>query len=697
MVALSFRESAAAIAVATSLAAMVFFAGTFHRGVTALALAVGAVLLLGFAFIGSRCLDPLGVEGKHWRWWPALVVVFWLAVVLSWALSPVGRAGEAIVLFLLPAIWASAGIGRLLGSPGAVRLALGGVALVGLGAASRGLATLSLHEQGRAALPIGHHNQLALVLVALCPAVLLGVWRNLRLAVPRLRVGATCAAGAVMVTALVATGSMSGLLALLVQTAGFAVWWYMKRTGRRLPGALGLLIAVSGFLALAAAWAATRLDVPGPLARVGAVLRLEDPSLLARRTWAEAAFAGFAERPVVGWGPGSTGWTLASHWRPAPGVHPPGEVVTDAHSLLAQAPYEVGAVGVLLLLLLLARYLRARVSDLADPEARDPQLLAAALAGLLGAAVCLMFGVFAVVTAVPSVMVLNLGMVSAARARGVSAGKPGRWRILARACLCVLFVAGLAWTWQRALAVRHYERAISAAAVDDEASALESTELLAAASAADPSFPLYLLRSDPSAAARAARGLAPLWLRAGFDSELDVDSRREALEMACDLDPLSPLAPFELMRLEREAGVAAGDPRVGERAARAILAEPLLLASPAFEGDPDLRAEVYRKVESWPGLPPGWFAAFAERWPGLDWSNGGEGPPSIGLSVDADSDPAVSFSLFAFRRPPWPFSVGAVPLREHRLRSLEEPALPAPSTLPQTVPEPFLVPSCGVG
>lgn len=686
-----WQEAGAALAVVSAVAVMVFHAGTFHRGATAFSLAAGAALLLVFAFLGRRSfLDPLAVGGGAWPWWPAVPGALWLVVLLSWIQSPVGRAGEAVVLFLLPAAWAAAGIGRLLGSEAAVRTALAGCAVIGVAASTWALAMQPLHEQGRAALPIGHHNQLALVLVAILPPAVLGAWRAAGPDRLRLRQGAALFVAAVLVWTLAATGSMSGLAALVVQAVAAAAWILWRSKGRRLLVPLAALLALAAGLALATAWAGSRLDVPGPIGRLGAVLRLEDPSLLARRTYAEAAASGFADRPLLGWGPGSTSWTLANHWRPAPGVHPPGEVVTDAHSLLAQAPYELGIAASVLLLLLAARYGRVRLGELSDPRVRDPELLAAALLGLTGAAVCLVFGVFAVVTAVPAVLILNLGLAAAARAASTDGDPldslPAWWRRGLRIAFYLWLVAALGWAWQRTSASRSYELAVADGRPD----------LLRMAVASDPSFPLYQTRFDPWAAAVAADGLAPLWLLAGVEQSIDTGRRRLALERACDLDPLSALAPFELMGLEREAGAAATDPRVAARAARAILAEPLLLAAAAFEGDPDLRAEVHRRIQSWPGLPPGWLAAFEELWFGLDWSNGGEGPPLDVLSVDADGRPAVSLSLFAFRRPPWPLSIAAVPLRSHRLEFIAAYDLPAATRLPQTAPEPFWIRRCGV-
>ncbi len=709
----------AGLAVVSALAAMLFHAGTFHRGAAAFSLAAGAVLLLLFALPGRRSfLDPLALgvrESPGRNWWPALLGALWLSVALSWLLSPVARAGEAIVLFLLPAAWAAAGIGRLLGSAAAVRWTLGGCAAVGVAASAWALAMQPLHEQGRAALPIGHHNQLALVLVAILPLAVLGAWRAAGTASrpgdgeprggapdrPRLRQGAALFVGAALVWTLAATGSMSGLAALAVQAAAAAAWILWRSRGRRLLAPLVALLALAAGLALATAWAGSRLDVPGPIGRLGAVLRLEDPSLLARRTYAEAALSGFAERPVLGWGPGSTSWTLANHWRPAPGVHPPGEVVTDAHSLLAQAPYELGVVGSLLLLAVAGRYGHRRLSELVRPSpapagvgedaavGTDRALLAAALLGLLGAGVCLAFGVFAVVTAVPAVVILNLGLAAAASGRPPPTLERGRWRRGLRIAFHLWLVVALGWTWQRTSAARAYELAVAAETAG-------TTDLLGRAAAREPSFPLYHVRLDPWAAAEAADGLAPLWLMAGVDQAMDVDMRLQALERACDLDPLSALAPFELMRLERGAGAEAADPRVAARAARAILAEPLLLAAAAFEGDPDLRAAAHRGIQSWPGLPPGWLAAFEELWFGLDWSTGQEDSPPDVLSVDADGRPAVSFSLFAFRRPPWPLSIGAVSLRRHRLDFVAAHDLPAVTRLPETAPEPFWIRRCGL-
>ena len=734
-----WREAGAALVLASALALMVFRAGTFHHGAGATSQVTAAVLLLAFAWVGRRAFrDPLALATARARWWPALPAALWLSVAASWLLSPVGRAGESIVIFLFPAAWAAAGMGRLLGRPVARRWALAGCAAVAVAASIWALSQQPLHEQGRAALPIGHHNQLALVLVALLPPAVLGAWRLPWPGGSRARWTAAVLVGAILIWTLNATGSMSGLLALVLQV-GLAAAWALWLTGaRKWLVRIGAFLVLVAALTLTTSWAGSRLEVPGPVQRLGAVLRLEDPSLLSRRTYAAAAKDGFDERPILGWGPGSSSWTLARHWRPAPGVHPPGEVITDTHSLLAQAPYELGAIGSLLLLGVIVRYGQRRLVELVrsralrgDPpaldlpvgrswrEARcedlvdDPELLAAAMLGLLGTGICLMFGVFAGVTAVPAALILNLGLAAAARGAGTGAGcLPTSWPWpRARVVVYVWLAAALAWSLERAWAARSYERAIGAAAAEIGAAessggvttgatngdlSEEAMAHLRAAVAADPGFPLYRVRLDPRAAARAADGLAPLWLLAGIVESEDTERRREALERACDLDPLSALAPFELMRLEREAGAAAGDPRVAERAARAILAEPLLLAAVVFEGDPDLRAEVHRGIATWPGLPPGWSESFEELWLGLDWSNGAEGPPRDVLSIDADGRAAVSFSLFAFRRPPWPLSIGAVPLRSHRLEAIAAHDLPGATRLPQTAADPFWIARCGL-
>ena len=733
-----WREAGAALLVASALAVMVFRAGTFHHGAEATSQVTAAVLLLAFAWVGRTAFrDPLALATVRARWWAALPAALWLSVTASWLLSPVGRAGESIVIFLLPAAWAAAGMGHLLGRPVARRGALAGCAAVAVSAAAWALIQQPLHDQGRAALPIGHHNQLALVLVALLPPALLGAWRLPWPGGSRARWTAAAIVGSILIWTLSATGSMSGLLALALQVGAAAAWTLWRTGAGKWLVRVGALLVLVAALTLTVSWVGSPLEVPGPVQRLGAVLRLEDPSLLSRRTYAAAAKDGFAERPILGWGPGSSNWTLARHWRPAPGVHPPGEVITDAHSLLAQAPYELGAIGSLLLLAVTVRYGQRRLVELVrspaprgDPAAvdlpagrsgrprsegrvDDPELLAAAMLGLLGTGVCLMFGVFAGVVAVPAALILNLGFAAAARGAGIRTdGLPASWpwpRV--RIVVFVWLAAALAWSLERAWAARSYEHAIDAARAGigaagssdgavtealDGALSEQAMVHLRAAVAADPRFPLYRARLDPWAAAGAADGLAPLWLLAGIAESGDAERRREALERACDLDPLSALAPFELMRLEREAGAGASDARVADRAARAILAEPLLLAAVVFEGDPDLRSEVHRGIQAWPGLPPGWSESFEELWLGLDWSNGVEGPPRDVLSIDADGRAAVSFSLFAFRRPPWPLSIGAVPLRSHRLEAIAAHDLPAATRLPQTAPDPFWIGRCGL-
>ncbi len=733
------REVGAALAVVAALAAVVARIGTFHHGAASSSLFIGGLLLIALAWAGRHVVvDPLGLQETAsraiplgaaggsgslrrrlpWAWLPFLL---WLSVVASWLFSPVSRAGEAFVLFLLPAIWAAAGIGRLLGSPRARQWTISGVALVAVSVSAWALWWRPLHEQGRAALPIGHHNQLALVLVALLPVAALGGWRMF--GGLRFRLGLL---GGLLVSGVIAwtvgaTGSFAGYLALLLQVVAASFLFIavggrraeMRRvTSIRAPLAVLVLLPLLA-TALVAGLAASRTEVPGPLARVGALIRLEDPSLEVRRTYAEAAFDGFGARPVLGWGPGSASWTLARHWQPAPGVHPPGEVITDAHSLLAQAPYEVGLLGTIVLFALALRYGARRLGDLvraarAPPgtsaSEADTALAAASLLGLLGAGVCLLFGVFATITAVPAVLVLNFGLAEAARRAATSASPPSEpeawWAPRLRlAAFCWLGLAAV-WSIERAVAARSYERgmavAMASAETSDAEPPAEAWDLVRQAAALDPGFPLYRARFDPWSAAVSGDGLAPLWLLAGTDIGVGPERRREALERACDLDPLSALAPFELMLLERQRGTPASDAPVAARAARAIIAEPLLLAASAFEGDPDLRSDLYRRIVDWPGLPPGWLAAFEELWFALDWSNGGQGPARDVLSVEADGQPALSFSLFAFRRPPWPLSIGAVPLRSHRLAAVEDVGLPAVTHLPQTAPSPFRSRRCGL-
>ena len=76
--------------------------------------------------------------------------------------------------------------------------------------------------------------------------------------------------------------------------------------------------------------------------RVIDVARGHDLSTRARLAYAEAGVRGWRERPLLGWGPGATAWTIAEHLPVRPGVLPAGQAVADLHDLPLQLGYELG-------------------------------------------------------------------------------------------------------------------------------------------------------------------------------------------------------------------------------------------------------------------------------------------------------------------------------------------------------------------
>ncbi|HKI86004.1 MAG TPA: hypothetical protein VKA53_04585, partial [Thermoanaerobaculia bacterium] len=68
-------------------------------------------------------------------------------------------------------------------------------------------------------------------------------------------------------------------------------------------------------------------------------------------------------------------------------------------------------------------------------------------------------------------------------------------------------------------------------------------------------------------------------------------------------------------------------------------------------------------------------------------------PRQVDLALDADSSPYLSFSVFAFRRAPWPARLVAVPLRRAGVEQMRSvPPLRALRGLARTV---YRALSCG--
>jgi len=690
------------------------WAGTFYGGAGWAGSVTGQVVLLALALgWGTRPgteLDPLRLDplrlGRAGRWWLAALMA---TAVASWWVSPVPRAGR-VGLLLLPAyLVLPAALAWGWGTEVGRRRGLRALAVVVAAVAGWSLVDHLALGSPRAAAPLGHHNLLAVWLLAVLPLAVLpirerGLWRWLGVA-----------AGALGVTALLATRSLLGAagLALLVVLAAVAGW----RTGQRPGRQPGRRLGPRGLLALAAALVGivALLALFGP--RLDDLIAGRDTSARARAVYWRAGVAGIAERPLLGWGPGATPWTVAEHLEPWAGVNPPGETVGQLHSQPLQIAYELGLPGLALAMAVGGLFGLRRWREAANEHdtelgtrggGRDPALAWAGLAGLAAS------GVAALGTAaleVPAVPVAWAVAAAAALAGGRGAGEERRGhgsRIGFRIGtglygLYLLLAAALLLSPARAHF--HYDRSLG---LDGPA----ATHEMARAVALDPAFPWYrawavelavtgggdggaLLARQAAAAsaleaARDAPGVAALWLLAGArGAETGAPWAGEALARACRLDPLAPLAPFHLMRWDPDAPDAPHD------GARALLAEPRLLAATFWDRRPTLWAATIAEVHGWSGVPDGWKVAFldtAERLERerLEWERGNverlerePSPGSTGLAVVSaalDRDAATSIALHLFRRRPRSYSLA--PVTVHR-RLAEGVRLPPATTLPQ--------------
>ncbi len=383
--------------------------------------------------------------------------------------------------------------------------------------------------------------------------------------------------------------------------------------------------------------------VPGVRSRILAVVTGEDASALARQGYLEAAWRGFAERPFFGWGPGSASWTLSRFLVPRPGAHPPDQVVTDPHSLPLRIAYEIGLAGLAPALALAVLFLWRRRTE----EPADRALRRAAGLALLGFAVSALAGRALTAPALPLAAMLAVGAALAAgppRARA-----PARRPILAALAMALLLAPPDA-------AHLSYDRAL----VHEDPRAREL--LLRRAVGLDPSFPLYrarvaLAERDAGEARRAAEmasGVAPFWLLAGVLAQERGEPRAvDALLEACELNPLGALAPFRL------ATGAGDDPRAPAWAARALLAEPLLVAADELRQRPRLVAAAVAELHRRQAADGAWIeelAAAAEELRGAS-------APARRLVLAMDGDGATALSLHAFRRLPWPAYLDEVRIR----------------------------------
>jgi O-antigen ligase len=682
------RADLVALAPAAGLAVVSLAAGTFPGTVRLLgvdlpggASAAGAivlhVLLLAAAlFAAPGWRQPLAL-GRRGRFLP---LALWVTVVAAAWASPVPRAGRVAVALLPAWLLLPAAVARCWPGRRERRRGLAAVAAVVALVALFALGDRFLAGSPRAAMPLGHHNLLAVWLVALLPVAALPLRRP---GPARWLAAAGMAAGG---AALFASQSLAGALGAVAVLAVAALRLGVRRrqeddAGRRHPA-----LAVAAALAALAA-----LAVAAP--RLAAVVAGGDPSLAVRATYARAGWSGFLARPLLGWGPGSTPWTVSEWMVPVPGLNPPGEVVGDLHSLPLQVLYELGVTGALFAAALALLFPWRRL--IALPVAADRAVVVAGLLGLLGAGVALVAMAPLAVPAVWVALALAAGTALAGEA-------PERLPLRRRRSLADLPVA--AYVAAAALVLLPIDRA-HLAADRSLAAARPMGERAALAEAVrlDPAFPLYRARlarlaerdvygaggaaaAEALAAAEGAWGVGALWLAAG-QAALDAGEPWApiALERACRLDPLDAQAPYLLAIADPRS------PQAPRRAARAFAAEPRLAAALAWRRYPELREDALDELSRWEGIEPGWRLAMLDAadaaWSAMHVSpteSAGAGVAHLALVLDRT--PAGSLSLHAFRRRPGELRLVDVPLDLAAVRHL---TLPPATVLPRTSAQAF--------
>lgn len=643
--------------------------GTFAGSASFAGSTVGAAVLLGtVAAFGAAQRDALGL-GAVGRFLPAAL---WIAAALSAWQSPVPRASWMALLFLPAFLLLPGAIARCWSRQRDRRLGLRALTGVTLGISLWALIDHAVRDLPRVATPLGQHNLLAAWLVILLPLSLLasrepGLWRWLGLS------SAFLAAATIL-----ATKSLAGNVALAVEAVAALIW-----LGRSRRSWWVALIVVTAGVGLALQHA-----------RIADVLAGRDLSFQGRAVYWEGAWEGFLARPLLGWGPGSAGWTAAAFFDPVAGATPWGESIFELHSLPLHLAYELGMLGLAVAFVLVIAFLARRMSELR--RADDPALVFAGLCGLLGAAVVSLGSAALAVTALP----VAAGVAAGAALTARSADAPG-----VRRFPVLLYVAGaLAGLLPLQAARWSYEQAIRAAVASQTRGARAALER---AARLDPRFPLYRMRlallHGPTAreraaaaelalrAARDARGVATLWTVAGIlGSTAGRPWAREALGTACALDPFDPFPPFYGMVVAPESAEA---PRLG---AQALLAEPRLAAATFWDSHPDLLLRTASTLETWPGVDSGWKQAMIAAIPSPSQRQGHPEHPehpenTARLHLEIDAVPHLSLSLYAFRRLPFPAQWPLVRVRMAPLERLRLPPATALSGTPSTMTCPLRV------
>ena len=694
-------EAAVGASIPLVVAAFALRIGTFPGGAESASVMVALGLAATLAAVGAwrAGLDPLGLQSSRRRvpsqpsrlasriglfgLCPFLLV---LLVALSREFSPVPRAGL---------VWPSAILLALLSVPAVAcaldRPARRGAARWGLLAALFVVSTWAIVDwlggSPRPAAPLGHHNLLAAWLVVVWPLALLpgrvvssqessgrsGADERIGM-LRQVADGAVLAATAL---ALLASRSLAGNVAF-----GLQLIWVARASSA--PGRLRRVVnfGLLGLaMILAVGWRRLGSLFSGGL----------DQSFASRWDYATAAWSGWWQRPVWGWGPGSSSWTL--HLQLEGESLAPGQVVTDAHVLLLDLLYEWGLVSFAFVGLLVLWSFRTR-PPATEHAGRDASswhsASTASLVGLAVVAGCAgFFDVSALWVLIPFVLGCRLAVCPEAQGK---TAPPASWNRLA--ALALLGVA----LWSILDPFRAHQMQEQARLGVQVISENEARELARRASLLDPTHPQVTMEwarwewpkppwgpGDPELAAssvasslraaESARGLAPLHLEAGARFAEWVRSAPEstqtdelrplalrALENACDLAPRDGLAPYLRAMLE-EPVVAA---ELLGFLVRALLAEPRLLVTPELLARPDLRRAAVDRLAAMPMVPLGWRAAVAEAEDALP-----DLPSPVldgrRLELVTDGLGETSLSLFAFRRTGEPTTVAAVVVDASRL------------------------------
>ena len=613
------------------------WSGTFVTGVESHWVIAGHLVLLVFVGVFGSLWDPLRLGRGR-----LLLLALAVSLIVSHLASPVTRAGRLAIILLPAFVLLPSAVAQCWSDAAARRMGLRSLSLVVILVSGCSLAGWWLLGTDGASLPLGHHNLLAAWLMVLLPLAVMP-WRDG--GVGRLL---AVIAGVSGLASLLATRSLGGALAALV----VAIAWSLR--GRwRWPTLAGVALLLG-------------TQIP----RLSAIFAGSDVSVAARWSYLEAAWRGWMERPMLGWGPGAARWTLGEHLWPIPGVHPPDQIVADAHSLPLQVGYELGWSGLLLIAgsALTLGWRRPR-------QVVDAAMRQAAYVGLLGWVVVACVGRPLEVAAVPLAALVGLGAMFAAEAPTVQT----RTR---REMVASAVAAGVMALLVLPLDLAHlaYDRAAGAESADQRVHHLRRAVRL------DSAFPLYRARlswleseDHPGIALRAraaaldAYGVAPLWLTAGRLGQVSGESwSRDALLRACDLSPLGAIAPFHLA-LDQGPGALSA-----HWAARALLAEPMLLAAMAWNDYPQVLEGAIAEIDGLDDLDAGW----------REWltSLHDAGRPSVGtvrvLVLRMDAAGADSASLHAFRRQAWPADLARIEINEAMLEEIDLGAGLPPTAAP---------------